>query len=260
MEGAADGSAGDVARLEARRGEDAGAAAFPALAEAHRRAGDAKRAAQVAREGLARDPESPAGRVALALALLDSGALEGARAELEGVLESVADHPRARAALGAAGGAPPAPAPAPAGESGEGLSGIAEDEVESAFEGAEARSDEMVDANHLAEAALRSVEGEASEPAPAAEAGAPGAAEAGADAPGATRSPFATQTMAGLLERQGYGEEARRLRASLEERAPAPPPTGGADEAPETRSAATRRARALAVLERWLAYLRRAPR
>lgn len=258
MEGAGEGSAGEIARLRAQRGEDAGAASFPALAEAHRRAGDAKRAEQVAREGLERDPESPAGRLALGLALLDSGALEEARSELERVLERVADHPRARAALAEAG----APAPAAPAEGGEPLSEIADDELESAFEGAEARSEEMVDANHLAEAAMRSVEGEASEAAARPEAGAPSEPQdEGAEGAYATGSPFATRTMAGLLERQGYGDEARRLRDSLEaQSAPAAPAAERADDTPEPAPGAARKARALAVLERWLAYLRRASR
>ena len=54
-------------------GADPGAPAFPALAEANRRAGRLDEAERVAREGLRRCPELLAGRVALALALLDLG-------------------------------------------------------------------------------------------------------------------------------------------------------------------------------------------
>lgn len=67
------------------------------------------------------------------------------------------------------------------------------------------------------------------------------------DAPGA---PFATATMAGLLERQGDRVGATRIRASLQTRPPAPaaPPV------------AERRRRVLQTLEGWLGNLRSRPR
>jgi len=58
-------AAHEVARLEALGGARPGAPVFPALAEAHRRAGDAEKAVRVAREGLAERPDVPAGRVPL---------------------------------------------------------------------------------------------------------------------------------------------------------------------------------------------------
>ena len=67
----------DLGRLEALVGDDPGATAFPALAEALRRSGRSKDAERVARAGLLRRPDTAAGRVALALGsgprLLEAG-------------------------------------------------------------------------------------------------------------------------------------------------------------------------------------------
>lgn len=203
---------GEIARLEALVAGDSGAPAFPALAEANRRAGRLEEAERVAREGLRHRPEHPAGRVALALALLDQGRSAEARGELERVLADVPDHPLARAAYGASG------------DLDDSLDGLDDGELDGAFASAEPDLDEMVDANELAARAVRAAD--LDEP------------EGFAAADG---SPFATRTVADLLERQGHGAEADALRRKISrERA------GGAE-----------RAEVLATLERWLDNLRR---
>lgn len=216
------GGSGEIERLEALGASEPGSAAFPALAEAYRRAGRADEARKLAEEGLRHRPELMAGRVALALAHLDLGHPDAARTELERVLAEVPDHAvalRTTRELDAAAGAGDAPE--------EGLlGGIDDDELEDAFENAEARRDEMIDANHVAEAALHAVE----------DGGPEGVWMPEAD------SPFATGTVADLLERQGHPESARELRGAL---SPEAPPAPG------------QRERILATLERWLDNLRR---
>jgi tetratricopeptide (TPR) repeat protein len=211
----ASAATGEIARLEALIGGDPGAAGFPALAEANRRAGRLAEAERVAREGLARRPEHLAGRVALALALLDLGRVSEARRELERVLGEVPDHPLARAAYGATGDLEDA------------LDELEDRELDGAFASAEPDLDEMVDANELAARAVRAAdldepEGFLADPA----------------------SPFATRTVAELLEQQGHGAEAAALRRTLSR-----PPDGGADD--------LERERVLATLERWLDNTRR---
>jgi tetratricopeptide (TPR) repeat protein len=213
-------SAGEIARLEALLGADPGAPAFPALAEANRRAGRLEEAERVAREGLRRRPELSAGRVALALALLDLGRTEEARGELERVLEDVPDHPLALETFARSGG-PPADA----------LSAIADDEIDGAFEDAESSASELVDANEVAARALRAADLDQPE----------GVFSGDPD------SPFATRTVAGLLERQGHRAEAEALRRDLELR------TDGESRAP---LADAQRERVIATLERWLENLR----
>jgi tetratricopeptide (TPR) repeat protein len=207
----------EIGRLQALVGDDPGAAAFPALAEALRRTGRAKDAERVARAGLERRPDTVAGRVALGLALLDLGRETEARAELERVLERAPGHPLAARAAGA--WTPPPPTPAYGA-----LEAIGEGEIDDAFELARpddepASPEEAVTtALHLAE-----LEGpEEAEPLEAAE----------------TELPVSTRTVAELLERQGHAEDAERMRASLD------------DADPE-------RERVLATLERWLDNLRR---
>jgi tetratricopeptide (TPR) repeat protein len=208
-------AAGEIARLEALLGADPGGLAFAALAEANRRAGRLEEAERVAREGLRRRPEHLAGRVALALALLDQERAAEARGELERVLADVPDHPLARAAYGASG------------DLDESLDELEDRELDGAFASAEPDLDEMVDANELAARALRAADLDEPEGfVPAAD------------------SPFATRTVAELLEQQGHGAEAAALRRTLSGEA-----TGAAGD-PE-------RERVLATLERWLDNLRR---
>jgi hypothetical protein len=99
-------------------------------------------------------------------------------------------------------------------------------ELEQAFEAAHPVADEVIDADRVAQQAMREVDLE------------------GVEAP----ATFATGTMAELLERQGDAEGARRIRASLADR--------------ETRAPAASlrrrdRERIVATLERWLSNVRR---
>jgi tetratricopeptide (TPR) repeat protein len=179
------------------------AADAAARAESQRRAGRAAEAERTAREGLAREPHSPRLRVALALALLDQQRADAARAELERAL--------------AAGP--------------ELAADVSEQELEDAFASAEPDAEQVIDADRVAERALREAElGPADEIAP----------------PG-KESPFATRTMAELLERQGDREGAARIRSRLER------PRAAAPASP----ASERRRRIVGELERWLANLRK---
>ncbi len=217
--------AGDVARLESMLADDPGAQAFPALAEALRRAGRPKDGERVARQGLARRPEAVDGRVALGLALLDLGRLEEARSELARVVARVPDHPLAvsppialdEAELPSEGLAPPAP-------DGEDLEAIGEPEIDAAFDGASSVTEDMVSADAVAAQALRAAELDGPEEPDA--------------APGA-EFPVATRTVADLLEQQGHAGHADSMRSSL-----------GSDDGDE----------AIATLERWLENLRRESR
>ena len=174
-----------------------------ALAEAHRRAGRADEAERVARLGLEREPRALRLRIVLALALLDQRRPDAARAELEDALAAGAEFPTE----------------------------LSEQEFEAAFESAEPEAEHLVDADRVAEQALREAElGPADEIAP----------------PGAD-SVFATRTMAELLERQGDREGAARIRSRLER----------SRTAPATPSATDRRRQLVAELERWLVNLRK---
>jgi len=215
----------EISRLEALGADAADSPAFAALAEAHRRAGDPERARRLAQEGLQAQPDHVAGRVALALALIDLGRAGEAGSALEAVLDQVPDHPLVPDARH-----PLVPDGRPGfGEANAELAPVAEAEIDAAFDLAESQTDEMVSANHLAEAALQAVEGDLPE----------GIELTGAD------SPFATETVAGLLEAQGHEQSADQIRATL---APPGPATGLDSE---------RRGRWIATLERWLENLRR---
>ena len=104
---------------------------------------------------------------------------------------------------------------------------LSEVEIERAFAAAQPVADEVIDADRVAQQALRELD---------------------RDALAAPPATFATGTMADLLERQGDAEGARRIRASLSGReAPARPrPPRRAD-----------RERIVATLERWLSNVRR---
>lgn len=209
----------EIARLEALLGADPGAAAFPALVDANRRAGRLDEAERVAREGLRRRPDVTAGRVALALVLLDLDRAEEARRELERVLEDVPDHPLALDALAfRAGTATP-----------DALDALADAEIEGAFEEAETALCELVDANEVAARALRAADLDEPEGVLVSD----------------VESPFATHTVATLLDRQGHGAEAAALRHEISRRGEGAPAIGEA-----------RREELIATLERWLENLR----
>jgi hypothetical protein len=174
-----------------------------ALAEAHRRAGRAVEAERAARLGLEREPRALRLRVMLALALLDQRRGADARAELERALAAAADFPTE----------------------------LSEQEFDAAFENAEPEADQVIDADRVAQQALREAElGPTDEISP----------------PG-SESVFATRTMAELLERQGDREGAARIRSRIER----------SRTAPAARSAADRRRQLVSELERWLVNLRR---
>jgi tetratricopeptide (TPR) repeat protein len=231
----------EIARLEVHMGGDPSASAFPALAEAKRRAGLAKEAERVAREGLRKRPSLLAGRVALSLALLDLGRVDEARTELIRVLEANPHHAPAENALRRA--APPEQSGMDAlEESSELLSDLADDELENAFQDAEAESDEMLSANRVVAAAVRDVDQDEPE----------GVMPFPAD------SPFATETVAGLLGQQNHRGEAQAVREVLE--GPPASATLATDPGTALHDTMNRRAGVIATLERWLENLRRGSR
>jgi hypothetical protein len=108
------------------------------------------------------------------------------------------------------------------------LADLAENELERAFDRAEAEPVEAWTTNRVAEAALRAVEAEPEE----------------------DEVPFATETVARLYESQGDAERARSIRRSL---------TGEPEPGPFDADAEVRQ-RWVGTLERWLDNLRRASR
>jgi hypothetical protein len=179
-------------------------------AERRRRAGDAEGALALAREALDADPACTAARATAALALLDLGRDAELRRELEALVA-----------------APLAPAA-------DSLDVLDEGEIEQAFADAAPEQGAMQDANEIAFDAMRA------------------AALDGPELvdPTAAGSPFATRTMAALLEQQGDRESAAEIRARLARR-PFP-----SDDEPAPR-AGRRREDAIRTLERWLEQLRR---
>jgi tetratricopeptide (TPR) repeat protein len=217
----------DVARLEGLVGSDPGAPAFPALAEALRRAGRAKDAEQVARAGLARRPEAAAGRVALGLALLDLGRGDEARRELERAIEGAPGHPLAAPRLAKVAPEPGWQAPPPVPAEPALAEAIDEGEIDDAFELARPEADEPLSPDEAVASALHDAELEGPEELDD---------EAELDE---GELPIASRTVADLLERQGHVDDARAMRASLDAGRHAD------------------RERVLATLERWLDNLRR---
>ena len=231
----------EVARLETVVRSEGGTPAFAALCEAQRRAGRPEEAERTARDGLRRHPDYTAGRVALGLALLDLGRVDEARGELMRVLDAVPDHPVAAAAIPGIDAEPVVEA--------ELLDDLGDGELDQAFAAAEARPEEMIDANGVAEAVVRAVESEPEE----------------ADAPtDPTESPFATRSMAEILARQGRVDEAERLRANLDaaDEAPATAAAPAVDEAEADESGEPPGGRDAVVrtLEGWLDNLRKGRR
>jgi hypothetical protein len=186
-----DASAEQQSRLEAVVAAYAGAAGFPALAELYRRSDRLADAEAVARAGLAVAPDSLEGRAVLALVLMDRGRQQDARQELEQLAVSCV----------AAHALPAAP---------DAASGLSQAELDAAFDDAETDAEALIDPNRVAEEAIDH-----------ADAGAEGLVE---ESPLAEAGPFATRTMAELLERQGDVDGAARIRAAL----------GGADGAMRT--------------------------
>jgi tetratricopeptide (TPR) repeat protein len=208
-------------RLPARAGEASG---FPGRAEAHRRAGRPEEAERAARAGLAQQPDSLAGRVALALALLDVGRLREARRHLEQVVDASA---RSAPEPPAAEAEPVSPSPAGESPLADALAGA---EFEQAFADVETEADAVIDADRIAIEAMQQVDREeALRPDP--------------------DSPFVTRTVATLLEQQGDATGAMVLRAAIEARE--------ATQDSRSPDPADARRRRRAVLERWLSNLTR---
>lgn len=194
-------------------------------AEAERRAGRPEQARRLAEAGLVEEPYELSGRVVLALACLDLLDVESARQALEPALAGWSLEVPQPLALGPDPGEPFAVQSDP-------LADLAENELERAFAHAEAETAEVWTTNRVAEAALRAVE-----------AGVPeGVRLEEAD------SPFATETVAGLLERQGDVGRARAIRRAL------------TSDAAEAALAPDERKRWVSTLERWLDNLRRVSR
>jgi hypothetical protein len=205
------------------------AAGFAALAESHRRAGRAAEAVRVARAGLAGAPESRDGLAVLCLALLDQGLRDEAYRELEGVAGAL--------------GTGRAPRGSPVGE-------LSEGELEHAFSRAETDPREVIDADRLAQEAIRAARLDQ----PEGLSHGPAAPDPGEALASRARGTYATATMAELLERQGHGRAASRIRATL-----GAAPGGEAEAAGEglfPLDAPDRRQRYAATLERWLRNLR----
>lgn len=245
----------ETERLEALGAGAPGAPGFAALAEAQRRDGRPGEALELAEEGLRNRPDLIAGRIVRVRALLDLGHVAEAQAELGIVLDRVPDHPLGAglgAEIGSADGsadsaesAAPAEAQAFAPIASDEVSSpspsfadIAENELEAAFEEAEAQPEEMMDANSVAEATLRDVESEGPEP-----------------SLDRADSPFATETMAQLLEQQGHADKADSLRANIQDEAEDAVEAASSGESGGARSQG--RTRVLGTLERWLANLRK---
>ena len=203
-----------IALLEAEVGSDA--SALPALAEALRRGGRATEAEQRARESLDRSPANAEGRLVLGLILLDQDRLAEAREVLErGIGEAI----------------PALESLAPVSAKEAPLDGFTDPELDRAFAAAETDRDQLIDADRVAEAALHRAD----------------SASLDEIAPSA-KSPFATQTVADLLEQQGDSEGARQLRTSLGQDEGADPATTAPASGEES----------IATLQRWLGNLRRA--
>jgi hypothetical protein len=192
-------------------------------AEAARRAGRPEQARRLAEAGLVGEPYETAGRVVLALACLDLGDADAARRALEPAVSGWSPVAPEALSLDPADDEPFQVQSDP-------LADLAENELERAFDHASSEPVEAWTTNRVAEAALHAVEEGEPEGVRAPEAG----------------TPFATETVASLYERQGEPERAEAIRRSLrsEERG----------RVPEERK------RWVGTLERWLDNLRRASR
>jgi hypothetical protein len=199
-----------VSERDSHAGDDE-SRTLAAQAEDERRAGRPENAREFAQAALETESPHPAAHVAYVLALIDSGDLVTAHRALEGAYVALG---------GELLSAPEAP-----------LAKLADDELESAFENAEAQADEMHDANDVAAAALQLVED-----------GDPEGVDLASEA-----SPFATETVASLLENQGQSARAEEVRVAARRRG----------RFRDVRMEEARRERVVATLGRWLENLRR---
>ena len=116
---------------------------------------------------------------------------------------------------------------------------VSEAELDVAFAEAETDAEQLIDPNRVAAEAILQADAGAAE----------GLREDAADAAYAPGQAFVTETMARLLDRQGDARGAARIRAALA--AESPPPRE------QRRLRVRQRAHTVAILERWLANLRR---
>lgn len=204
-----------------------------ARAERARRVGDVARAASMARAAIG-GTDDTAARVALALTLLDRDEIEEARRALEALLETLLgegaiDPDPGFASVVQPTGTDPTVAAAAAATL-ELVGSLDDEDFEQAMQQAEAQRELMLDADAVAQQAMREV-----------------SAELPDEILPSDGSPFATRTFADLLERQGHETAANSLRSAITRRGGEAP--GGAPEADVARIVAT--------LERWLENLRR---
>jgi len=156
--------------------------------------------------------------MARSLELLGLGEMQEARRELERAL-----------APGGPSGVPPLL---------EFSEGVSDQELDHAFEEASPETDQMLDADRVAQVAMRQADEALGEDL----------------APDEVGTAFATRTMADLLEGQGDPEGAARIRASLEDATEVPPLERPLSEGrPGGRLV---RQQVIATLERWLDNLR----
>jgi hypothetical protein len=195
--------------------------ALAARAERERRVGEPERARELAEEAMRVREPHPAARVAYVLALIDCGDLLTAHRALEDAYDALGGEV---AELERQAELVEAPAP-------DALATLGDGDLDDAFEAAEAQRDEMHDANDVAAAALERIEDGVPE---------------GVD-PTFASSPFATETVASLLERQGQPQRAERVRSAARARG----------QFREQRLDEARREEVVATLSRWLENLRR---
>ncbi len=188
---------------------------LPALAEVHRRAGRSDEAEQVARRGLEFEPGRADARVVLALALLDQKRPD----EIREVLEPLAT------ALLVRHGMDEGDLPPPPGRPGAVRDEVTDAELDEAFEAARPEREQMIDADSVAQQAIRAAD-----------------RELAAELAGHPAGPFATHTVADLLESQGDPDSAEQIRHALD----------ASQEVVERRRMAV-----IAELECWLENLRR---
>lgn len=225
----------DVETLLARVANDPGAPEFPAAAEALRRSGQVERARDIATAGLECAPSRLAGRVALALVEMDLGRPAVGRDELEKVLDEMLEPYRLETQ--------PEALLTPVLESSQvgtdshrdstrtathahtAFGVVAQQEIDAAFEEAEAQADEMHSPNRMAESILEVEAPFEAEPPraaslppyalQAAEGLDRGADEDDDDFDFSASGTFATRTMAGLLDQQGDHHRAASIRNVL---------------------------------------------
>jgi predicted Zn-dependent protease len=97
---AAEEAASAIRRYEERLARDPSSPVWAPLAEAYRKAGRAREAIALCRDGLRRFPDDSAARLVLAKALIDEEQLEAAAAELDALIASSPDDAEARRLAG----------------------------------------------------------------------------------------------------------------------------------------------------------------